>query len=71
MNIAIFGLGYAGCVSAACLADMGDSVIEVDVNHKKLEMICTSKNIRLLVKLPGETSGIEIKQPFSPSKLRH
>ena len=39
MRIAVFGLGYVGCVSAACLADLGHHVVGVDVNQDKLDMV--------------------------------
>jgi GDP-mannose 6-dehydrogenase len=38
-RVAVFGLGYVGSVSAACLASRGHSVIGVDVISEKVGMI--------------------------------
>lgn len=38
-SISVFGLGYTGTVSAACFASMGHSVVGVDVNPAKVEML--------------------------------
>ena len=39
MRVSVFGLGYVGCVTAACLAKAGHSVVGVDVNAEKVAMI--------------------------------
>ena len=39
MRLSIFGIGYVGCVSAACFAKEGHDVTGVDVNANKVEML--------------------------------
>ena len=38
-RVAVFGMGYVGIVSAACLASRGNSVIGVDVSAEKVAMV--------------------------------
>jgi UDPglucose 6-dehydrogenase len=39
MRITIFGSGYVGLVTGACLADAGNNVVCVDVDDRKIEML--------------------------------
>jgi GDP-mannose 6-dehydrogenase len=39
MKVAIFGLGYVGSVSAACLASAGHDIVGVDIDGHKLSMV--------------------------------
>jgi len=38
-TIAVFGLGYVGCVTAACFAELGFRVVGVDVDARKVRAI--------------------------------
>jgi GDP-mannose 6-dehydrogenase len=39
MNISVFGMGYVGCVTAACLAKTGHAVTGVEVQPEKVEIL--------------------------------
>jgi GDP-mannose 6-dehydrogenase len=44
MKITIFGMGYVGCVTAACFSNLGYDVTGVDVDPNKIDMINRSES---------------------------
>jgi GDP-mannose 6-dehydrogenase len=44
MKVTIFGMGYVGCVTAACFSNLGYDVTGVDVDANKVDMINRSQS---------------------------
>ena len=39
MNITVIGTGYVGLVTGACLADLGNDVLCLDIDERKVAML--------------------------------
>jgi UDPglucose 6-dehydrogenase len=65
MRITIFGSGYVGLVTGACLADAGNQVICVDVDERKIAMLKAGE-------LPIHEPGLDavVKRNFDAGRLR-
>jgi GDP-mannose 6-dehydrogenase len=65
LKLSIFGLGYVGCVSAACFAREGHEVVGVDPNPTKVEMINRGES-----PIIEEAIGALIKEVVNAKRLR-
>src|SRR5258708_13547432 len=65
MRITIFGSGYVGLVTGACLADAGNHVVCVDVDERKIAML---KQGGLPIHEPGLDAVV--KRNFDAGRLR-
>ena len=65
MRITIFGSGYVGLVTGACLADAGNTVVCVDVDQAKIEMLKRGE-------VPIHEPGLDavVKRNFEAGRLR-
>jgi UDPglucose 6-dehydrogenase len=65
MRITIFGSGYVGLVTGACLADAGNNVVCVDVDERKIAMLKRGE-------LPIHEPGLDevVKRNFEAGRLR-
>src|SRR5271170_6523077 len=65
MRITIFGSGYVGLVTGACLADAGNHVVCVDVDQRKIEMLKAGE-------VPIHEPGLDaiVKRNFDAGRLR-
>ena len=65
MKLSVFGIGYVGCVSAACFAKEGHDVTGVDINPTKVEIINSGSS-------PIVESGIDelMKEAVNSGRLR-
>jgi GDP-mannose 6-dehydrogenase len=65
LKVSVFGLGYVGVVSAACLAAQGHQVVGVDVNPTKVELVNSGRST-----VVEERIGELIEEMVSSGALR-
>jgi GDP-mannose 6-dehydrogenase len=64
MKIAVFGLGYVGCVGIGCLAQNGHEIIGVDVSDDKINLI--NKGLPTIIEKDIDTI---IKEQWEAGKI--
>lgn len=65
MRITVFGSGYVGLVTGACLADAGNQVVCVDVDRRKIDMLSAGE-------IPIHERGLDtiVKRNAEAGRLR-
>jgi UDPglucose 6-dehydrogenase len=65
MKITVFGSGYVGLVTGACLADAGNHVLCIDIDARKTEMLKAGQ-------IPIHEPGLEpiVRRNFAAGRLR-
>jgi UDPglucose 6-dehydrogenase len=65
MRVSIFGSGYVGLVTGACLADAGNHVVCMDVDQRKVAMLTQGE-------IPIHEPGLDavVKRNFAAGRLR-
>jgi UDPglucose 6-dehydrogenase len=56
MKISVIGTGYVGLVSGACFADVGNTVLCLDVDQRKIDML---NNGEIPIHEPGLDSLVQ------------
>lgn len=75
MRVSLFGLGYVGCVSAACFARAGHRVIGVDVNPLKVDILnsgqspIVEKDVQALIM--QAVSAAALRATLDPTEAVH
>jgi GDP-mannose 6-dehydrogenase len=61
MRVALFGLGYVGCVTAACLAKVGHTVVGTDISTAKVEAFANGSSPVVEPSLPEMLSDAKAR----------
>jgi GDP-mannose 6-dehydrogenase len=69
MRVSVFGVGYVGAVSSACLAAAGHAVIGVDVAPAKVDLLNQGRS-PIVESLIGELIAQGVRQGRLTATLR-
>ncbi len=67
-RISVFGLGYVGAVSGACLAELGHTVIGVDVDDEKVAAINRGQSPIVEEKIDALIAGVSASKRFRATR---